>query len=219
MAVRLPRLRARFAPWLLAAVLYAGFFGWYTDLRGPLSDSEVDAFVARASERGDDPELVASLERFFREDTGRQFLMVNAIDMSEDPPDVAGAPAGATASELMDLYMEHMYGELFKQACHPVSFGEAVHEAVDLVGIEGAAQWTAGAVFRYRSRRSFMAIVEHPDMAERHAFKLAALDKTISYPIEPSLFLGDLRLILGLLLLSLAAVSSSVLTRATRATD
>ena len=209
--------RARLAPWVLAAIVYAGFFAWYTDLRGPLSDAEVDAFVARTTQSAHTPETVASLERFFREDTGRQFLMVNAIDMSEDPPDVAGAPPGATAGELMDLYMEHMYGELFKRACHPVSFGEAVHEAVDLVGIEGAEQWTAGAVFRYRSRRSFMAIVEHPDMAERHDFKLAALDKTIAYPIEPGLFLGDLRLILGLLLLSLAAVSSSVLTRATRA--
>ena len=35
----------------------------------------------------------------------------------------------------------------------------------------------------------------------------AALEKTIAYPIEPGLYLGDPRLILGLLLLALTALA------------
>ena len=77
---------------------------------------------------------------------------------------------------------------------------------MDLVGIEGAESWDQGALFRYRSRRSFMEIVTNPVFKGQHHFKTAALDKTIAYPIETSLYLGDPRLLLGLILLALTAL-------------
>ncbi len=61
------------------------------------------------------------------------------------------------------------------------SAGEAVHDALDLVGVEDwetAQQWTTAAMVRYRSRRTFMEIITHPDTVDRHEFKIAALDKT-----------------------------------------
>ena len=61
-------------------------------------------------------------------------------------------------------------------------------------------------MMRYRSRRSFLDIVTIPETMERHDFKVAALDKTIAYPIETVLNLGDLRVLLGLVLLSTAAL-------------
>ena len=90
-------------------------------------------------------------------------------------------------------------------------FGEAAYTVLDNVGIENAEQWTDGAIFRYRSRRSFMDLVANPNIKGRHAFKLAALDKTIAYPIETSIYLGDMRLILGLILLSITALLDSFL--------
>jgi len=36
-----------------------------------------------------------------------------------------------------------------------------------------------GALFRYRSRRTFLEIVTIPETLGRHVFKAAALDKTI----------------------------------------
>ncbi len=192
--------------WLIPALLYAAFVFWYTDFDGPLSDEEVDQFVATMTEHGGDPETIAYLESFLREDTGHQFLMINALDMNENPPDVEGAAPGETADQLMARYMEHMFPELLTRACHPVIMGDAVYSVIDVVGIEGAEQWTAAAVFRYRSRRSLMEILANPDTRGRHEFKLAALDKTIAYPIETSLYLGDARLLLGLLLLAVTAV-------------
>ncbi len=135
-------------------------------------------------------------------DSGRQFLMVNVIDMAEDPPDVAGASPGESAQQLMGRYMEHMYKELLKRACHPVIAGDAVHTAMDLVGIEGAEEWTMAALMRWRSRRTMMEVVSNPETLGRHEFKIAALDKTIAYPIEPRLYLSDLRFLLALVLLS-----------------
>lgn len=199
--------------WLIPAGLYALFVAWYTDFGGPLSDEEVDNFVAVLEERDADPETIAKLEGFLRNDSGRQFLMLNALDMNDNPPDVKGAAPGENADQLMARYMEHMIPELLKRACHPVIMGEAVYTAIDVVGIEGAEQWTGGAFFRYRSRRSFMEIVSHPAIADKHAFKLAALDKTIAYPIETQIYLSDLRLLLGLLLLAVTALLDIVLFR------
>jgi hypothetical protein len=195
--------------WLLPALLYAVFVLWYTDFGGPLSDEEVDEFVSVMTANGVPPERVDYFAGFLRDDTGRQFLMVNNLDMNEDPPAVEGAPAGADADTLMGLYMEHMIPELLKRACHPVIMGPAVYQALDLSGIEGAEQWTDAALFRYRSRRSFMEIISNPEILGPHHFKLAALDKTIAYPMETSLYLGDPRLLLGLILLALTALIDS----------
>jgi hypothetical protein len=54
---------------------------------------------------------------------------------------------------------------------------------------------------RYKSRRAFMEIVTHPDMRDRHAFKIAALQKTIAFPVEPIGYYSDPRIILGMLIL------------------
>jgi len=192
--------------WLFPVLLYAVFVLWYTDFGGPLSDEEVDEFVSVMTANGVPPERVDYFAQFLRADTGRQFLMVNNLDMNENPPAVEGAPAGADADTLMGLYMEHMIPELLKRACHPVIMGPAVYTAIDISGIEGAGQWTDAALFRYRSRRSFMEIISNPEILGPHHFKLAALDKTIAYPIETSLYLGDPRLLLGLILLALTAL-------------
>jgi hypothetical protein len=95
---------------------------------------------------------------------------------------------------------------LLSRACHPVVMGPAIAASMDLIGIEGAENWDGGAVFRYRSRRTLLEIVSNPAFAGNHDFKITALDKTIAYPIEPKLYLGDLRLILGLIMLALTAL-------------
>lgn len=199
-------MSARMKLWLFPALLYAVFVFWYTDLKGPLSDEEVEQFVEVMTGNGVAPEQVDYYAQFLREDTGRQFLMVNNIDMNENPPAVEGAPANADARTLIGLYMEHMIPELLKRACHPVIMGSAVYSVIDITGIEGGEQWTDAALFRYRSRRAFMEIIMNPDILGPHDFKLAALEKTIAYPMEADLYLGDPRLLLGLILLALTAL-------------
>lgn len=199
--------------WLSSLAIYSLFLFWYTDFSGPLSDEEVDHFVATLNERNSNPETIAYIERFLRNDTGRQFLMLNNLDMADNPPDVEGAELGESANQLMNRYMEHMYPELFKRSSHLVIFGQAVYSALDMVGIENATEmkkWSDGALFRYRSRRTFMDIVANPNIEGRHEFKLAALDKTIAYPIETSIYFGDMRLLFGLILLTLTALLDNI---------
>jgi hypothetical protein len=192
--------------WLVPVLLYAVFVFWYTDFSGPLSDNEVDQFVATMKANDSEPETIAFIQKFARQDSGRQFLMVNNIDMNESPPNVEGAEPGESASKLMGRYMAHMIPALLARACHPVLMGSAVYPTMDLVGIEGAEDWDQAALFRYRSRRALLEIVTNPAFNGKHHFKTAALDKTIAYPIETSLYLGDPRLLLGLILLALTAL-------------
>lgn len=187
---------------IIAIVVYALFFLWYTNLSGPMSDQEIDEAIIGLRANGMAENNIEHWERFMRSDTGDQFIMLNNIEMNPSPPKMPDTPEGATAQELMDVYMEHMYSEQFKRACHPVFFGEVVHETLDITGIENARSWTHGALFRYRSRGDLIQIALNPNSKYRHEYKIAALTKTIAYPIEPTIYPSDARFILFLILLS-----------------
>ena len=197
--------------WLILGAVYIGFFFWYTDMGGKLSQEEIQIFIKKHEQNiindGVSPDSeefqlrIDFLKRFMEEDNGKQFIMVNNIEMNKNPEDVAGANSGESADQLMSRYMEHMWPNLLKRASHPIFVGYAIWESMDLVGIEGAETWDQAALMRYKSRRAFMEIVTHPDMRGRHVFKIAALQKTIAFPVEPIGYYSDLRVILGMLIL------------------
>ena len=197
--------------WLILGAVYIGFFFWYTDMGGKLSQEEIQIFIKKHEQNiiddGVSPDSeefqlrIDFLKRFMEEDNGKQFIMVNNIEMNKNPEDVAGANSGESADQLMSRYMEHMWPNLLKRASHPIFVGYAIWESMDLVGIEGAETWDQAALMRYKSRRAFMEIVTHPEMRDRHAFKVAALQKTIAFPVEPIGYYSDLRVILGMLIL------------------
>ena len=201
--------------WLGSVVLYALFVSWYTDFGGPLTEAEIQAYISKTEnlDLGGDPSARGALLEFLRNDTGGQFLMFNAVDLAKNPPSMEGAPPDADGQTLIDLYMEHMIPALLSRANHPVVVGKSVANSLDLLGIEGAEAWSDGAIFRYRSRRTFIDIIGDPEFYRRHDFKLAGLEKTIAYPIEPRIYFGDLRLLLGLLILSVTALLDGRLAR------
>ena len=201
--------------WLGSIVLYALFFSWYTDFSGPLTEAEIQAYISKTEnlDLGGDPSARGALLEFLHNDTGGQFLMFNALDLAKNPPQMEGAPPDADGQTLVDLYMEHMIPALLSRANHPVVVGKSVADSLDLLGIEGAEAWSDGAIMRYRSRRTFIDIIGNPEFYRRHDFKLAGLDKTIAYPIEPRIYLGDLRLLLGLFMLAITALLDARLAR------
>jgi len=204
--------------WFILIFIYCTFFVWYTDLGGKLDSDEIATYLVKMqdnreavgffspAEKVKAKEQGAIIEEFMREDSGRQFFVVNNIDMSENPQDVEGAQPGEDADQLMGRYMEHMYAELFKRASHPVFLGSAVSTAIDIVGIENAESWDSAALMRYKSRRAFMEIVSNPKMLGKHEFKIAALNKTIAYPVETVVYLSDPRLLLGLILIIIGLI-------------
>ena len=205
------RITQRKMLWFVPLTLYAALTFWYTNTAGPLSAAEIQTYSTKLQAAGYATDRIERLKDFMATDTGRQFLMVNNLDMAVDPADVEGALPGESAAQLMDRYMAHMYPALLLRACHPVYVGEAIFRAIDVVGIDGAEIWDRAVLLRYRSRRDLMDIVSNPAFTGKHEFKSAALDKTIAYPLENTLYLSDPRLLLALLLLAFTALTDSLI--------
>jgi hypothetical protein len=94
---------------------------------------------------------------------------------------------------------------LLKRACHPVLGGEALTDAIEVWGLENGERWSIAGLMRYRSRRDMVEIAATPEFNGPHEFKMAAIEKTVAFPIEPLFQLGDPRLLLGLILFGLSA--------------
>jgi len=195
------------ALWGVLALVWLSFTGWYTSCGGPLSVDEIDHYVGIMEGRGQPAERIAMIRGFLENDTGDDFVMVNAIELNAEPGDVPGMPPGASASEILDGYMAYMWPALLSRASHPIVFGAAAGPSMEQFGIEGAEQWSQAGLMRYRSRRDLMEIAMNDAFAGAHLYKVAAMSKTFAFPIDPWVQLGDPRLffflvlaILGLLL-------------------
>jgi hypothetical protein len=206
-------INSRFIIWFIVLIFYTIFFCWYTNLKGPLSTEEIDYYVERLIENGSSPENIKKVKKFLKEDNGKDFYMFNMMDFSDNPPDLPATGPNASASDLMNHYMEYMFPELLSRACHPIFAGKMVFQALDLTGIENAELWDQGAIMRYRSRRDMMEISVNPIFSTRHDYKLGALDKTIATPVEADLILVDFRFLLALILFSITALIDLVLYR------
>ena len=90
--------------WLGSILLYALFFSWYTDFGGPLTEAEIQAYIAKTGnlDLGGHPSAREALLEFLGNDTGGQFLMFNAVDLAKSPPPVEGAPPDADGQKLVD---------------------------------------------------------------------------------------------------------------------
>jgi hypothetical protein len=204
--------------WLVLLGLYAAFFGWYTSFAGPLSEEEIARYIGliESSEPRPSPERVAMLHRFMQEDTGDDFVMVNVIDMYEEPRQIPGVEPGETSGEVLAKYMEYMFPQLLRRACHPVLYGSAAASAMDLMNAPGMQTWSTGAGMRYRSRRDMLEIATNPAFQGPHEFKIAAMNKTFAFPADPWFHLGDPRLILALIALVIGLAVAAVSGRGAR---
>ena len=190
--------------WFISAVIYLIFFFWYTNTSCPLSPAEIDLVIDRI-DKGESTiskEDRSSFLRFLRNDDGGDFYMVNFLDINENPPTMEKTGESATASDLLDYYMEYMYPELFMRASHPVFAGNVSASALDHIGAEETKEWDRTAIMRYRSIRDMLEIANNEIFSERHEYKINALIKTIAIPVSAPIFL-DFRIIIFFFLLTL----------------
>ena len=184
--------------WLVIVVIYLVFFSWYSSFKAPLSPQEIEYYVEKVN--GTSEEL-ASFRKFMEEDDGDDFVMINIMEMYDTPLQIEGVEPDETTDQVLGKYMEYMFPAMLSRASHPVFRGNAASlRAMDIMNADGMETWTGAAGVRYRSRRDMIEISTNPEFAGRHEFKVAALAKTIAFPVAPFSYLGDPRLILALLL-------------------
>lgn len=202
--------------WFGALAFYALFWVWYTGLGGPLSQQEVDMYMEQIARIEPDPEHLAQIRKFLEEDPGGDFLVVNLIQLRDRPLRVGAVTPEESSMDVVDRYMSYMTLAMALRASHPVLGGEAASAAIDRWGVENGEVWSLSAVFRYRSRRDLMEIAIHPEFQVAHQYKLAAIEKTISLPIDPALQLAGPRMLMALVLIAAAAVMHLLLARPRR---
>lgn len=202
--------------WLVPIIAYAAFWVWYTPLSGPMTQTEIDDAVAYMEANDYPEERIALVRGFLEADDGGSFIMLNIMDAADNPPSLPDTGPEADADALLGHYMEYMWPALLSRACHPLFMGEAVGESMDIVGINGAERWDTAATMRYRSRRDLWEIASNPVFGGRHEYKVAALEKTVAFPVRPQLLLSDPRLLLALLLLAVLGVVDALIWRRKR---
>lgn len=191
--------------WLLAALAYAGFYGWYVGFKRRLSANEVEA-CCRALEKTWPAERIAPIEAFLSQDTGREFYMANVLKLH------GRTSSGERGSEVMQRYQKPFLKSILKRACHPIAVGVAASSAMEHWGIENGEAWTVAAFVRYRSRRDFAEILLMPSLYGIHLHKEAAVEKTIAFASDPAFIAGGgPKLLVPLVLIAMASLASLLL--------
>lgn len=177
--------------WGAAVLLYGAFRLWYDNWRGPLTAPEVDDFVARlaASPSGAVNDM-ATVRAFLAADDGREFLMLNLVRLNPDPvPHPTQPETRLPAAQAMRIYMRQFFPMLIRRAGHPALAARPLGGYVDAWNVAPDPGWSMVGVMRYRSRRDMAVLASDARFGAAHAFKIAAMPQTFSFPTRPMLTL------------------------------
>lgn len=203
--------------WLLVPLIYTLFSLWYFNWQGALTPVEIDRFMAAFEElEGSKHTDKATFRRFLEEDDGGEFIMLNQVQLHRG--DVVHPLTGKAmnASELVGEYFGPFALSLLKRGGHPVFQARALGGNIDSWNAETNVGFGTTAMMRYKSRRDVVELVLAPAFADAHIYKLAAIERTISYPtrIVMSTWLRPpVAVLLVLLLLASLAQNISFLVR------
>ena len=169
--------------WMLVPIVYGLFSLWYFNWKGPLTTNEIDRLMATFDEvEGTEHTDAESFRKFLEEDDGREFVMLNQVHLHNG--DVAHPLTGesTSAARLLGEYFGPFALSLFKRGGHPVFQERTVGGNIDSWNAESNAGFGTTAMMRYKSRRDLVELVLDPAFADAHVYKLAAIDRTVSYP-------------------------------------
>ena len=195
--------------WGAAAALYAAFWLWYVGVPRPLTATEIEAHLATVASSGIDvtPEQLARMRRFLESDDGREFFMLNLVQIHPGPVIAPGSSEASDARSVLEGYTRHFMPALFRRAGHPAFFGRAAGGYLEQWHVAPDPGWSFGAAIRYRSRRDMIELVVDPRFANAHAFKAAAIASTFAFPTAPAFVMIGPKLWVGLVLALLAALA------------
>ena len=137
-----------------------------------------------------------ALRQFFAEDDGKDFVMVNLLELKK--------PVRESRKKLA-AYQKVFLGSLLKRAGHPVFIARVATGMVENIGCDDD-YWTAAGMVRYRSRRDLMEILPETFGSEHHDLKLEALERTFAYPASPWMLVGGPKIVVPLTLALIASL-------------
>ena len=169
--------------WICVPVLYALFAAWYFNWQGPISIEEVNRLMLDFDKlEGSEHTDAATFRKFLEEDDGGEFVMLNLVQLHTG--EVAHPLTGEamSASDLVGEYFGPFAVSLFKRGGHPVFQARTIGGNIDSWNADHNLGFGATAMMRYKSRRDITELILDPAFADAHIYKLASIDRTISYP-------------------------------------
>ena len=186
--------------WALAALGYALFWWWYVGFKKKVTPEEVDATMRLLEERGSwtGPQK-ESVRNFFLNDDGKDFVMVNLLDLK--------SPRRESHKKLA-AYQKVFLGALLRKAGHPVMIATAASGNVENVACDDSDGCGAAGMIRYRSRRDLMDMLPATIGSDHHHLKLESLERTFAFPASPWFILGGPRVVVALGIALIAAMTN-----------
>lgn len=177
--------------WSIATIFYAFFWFWYIGIKSKITPEEVERSVKLLESRSKcTKKQINDIRRFFEEDDGKDFVMVNLLELK--------TPIRESRKKLA-VYQNVFLGNLLKRAGHPIFLARAASGNIEDIGCE-SDNWSAAAMVRYRSRRDLLEILPETAGSDHHELKLESLERTFAYPGTPWAIIGGPKIIVPLAL-------------------
>ena len=185
--------------WIIASIIYAVFFCWYIGFKKVITAAEVDSAMAiYDSHTALTDKQKTHLRHFFSRDDGKDFVMVNLIQLKEPKHE---------SSAKLTTYQRVFLSALIRRAGHPILISQAASGNIENLACHEKNSWTAAGMVRYRSRRDLMEILPATIGSEHHVLKLSALDKTFAFPASPWFIVGGPKPLTPLVIALIATVT------------
>ena len=171
--------------WICVPIAYGLFSLWYFNWQGPITQPEVEHFMAQfAEQEGSRYTEEATFRRFLEQDDGSAFIMLNQVQIYEAdiPHPITGEMIPGRA--LLANYFEPFAWALLMRGGHPVFQARTVGGFIDSWNADDNLSFSGTAMMRYRSRRDIAELVMDPNFADGHVYKIAAIERTVSYPTQ-----------------------------------
>jgi hypothetical protein len=171
--------------WIVLAVLYIAFVLWYYNWSGPIKDHEIEGMVDKVkNSAGSAHTSIDVFSDFIKNDDGKEFVMQNFIRVKDGVIDHPVTGEKTAAAALLQQYSNPFTKALFLRGGHPVFISRKVGGLIDSWGGNDDEEWHVTAMMRYRSRRDLVELVTNPKFDDVHIYKITAIDKTTSFPVQ-----------------------------------
>ncbi len=124
----------------------------------------------------------STFRAFLENDDGKEFVMLNQVHLHDKNVPHPTSNQSMPASEVLSDYFNPFALALFKRGGHPVFQARTVGGNIDSWNAEANVGFGTTAMMRYKSRRDLVELVLDPAFADGHVYKLAAIERTVSYP-------------------------------------
>ena len=171
--------------------VYGLFLLWYGGHGKPMTQPEIDHFMAEVGALIQDDAAVQELRNLVANDDGKEFVMQNLVRYRPKALYPPGYDYGDDPRAADRRYGKAVIGPLLRHGSLILFVAKRTGTFIEP---DGADAWHYVAMVRYRSRRDFLRFALATQRDDIFVHKWAALEKTHVFPVKPLISLFPVRL-------------------------